>query len=468
VETVKEKRMSAADGTLMAGVSGIRGIVGRGFDPEVAADYAVAYTGRCGDGPVALARDPRESGGLIREAVIEALTGIGRTVVDLGVVPTPTLLLNAALLNVAGGIMITASHNPVEWNGLKFSQPGGGRFLSPALSMEIAGEVREGIVRKKSKAAGPGKLREDTGAAGRHKDIVASARGVNTGAVAGAGLKVVVDAGGGAASWIIPTFLEGCGVVVHPLNCDPDGGFPRPPEPVAGSLAQLGSEVVETGSDLGMALDPDGDRLALVGPDGIPAGEEVTLALAAKQVLSAVPGPVVANLSTSRMLDDVAAEAGTVCVRTPVGEINVAVGMETEDAVIGGEGNGGVIHRDVVMGRDGLTGAALILSALAEGGFDLPRLRSAIPTYSMLKYRSTLPENGAEGFRERVEELISHYPEAEPDSRDGLRLDWEDRWVHLRPSNTEPIVRVIAEAPTEDLAEKLARECAAKLDLKLE
>lgn len=476
--------MSGSAGTLMAGISGVRGIVGEGLDSGVASDYASAYATMCGEGPILLARDPRISGEMLREAVVETLTGAGRTVVDLGVVPTPTLLLNTALLKAAGGIMITASHNPIEWNGLKFADPSG-RYLAPEASKQLIAEVerirragseggqkdglrdgrRDG---QRSGAVRSGQLREDVGAAGRHRELAARARGVDTDAIAGAGLKVVVDGGGGAASWIVPSFLEGCGVQVHTLHCDPDGTFPRPPEPLPDALTDLGRAVEETGSDLGLALDPDGDRLALVGPDGAPLGEEVTLALAARQVLTAAPGPVVTNLSTSRMLDDVAKEAHTRLFRTPVGEINVAEGMLAEDAVVGGEGNGGVIHRDVVMGRDGLTAAALILSALAGSGNDLPGLRSAIPGYAMLKSRYALPDDGVAGLGRRLQELPSAYPGARADDRDGLRLDWEDRWVHIRPSNTEPIVRLISEAPTAEGARELAEGAAARMDLRSE
>ncbi len=468
--------MSVSADTLMAGVSGIRGIADRDLDSMVIEAYTSAYAARCGDGSILLARDPRPSGPVLREAIIETLLGMGRTVVDLGIVPTPTLLLNTALLKAAGGIMITASHNPIEWNGLKFADPRG-RFLAPETSLEIIAEVEillaeggdEAAMRSRSeKGAAVGKFREDMGAAGRHMELVAGARGVDTKAIEGAELAVVVDCGGGAASGIVPSFLEGCGVEVHPLYCDPDGTFPRPPEPLPPALVDLGREVVERGADLGVALDPDADRLALVGPDGEPMGEEVTLALAARRVLEVVEGPVVTNLSTSRMIDDVASGAGTALLRTPVGEINVANGMLAAGAIIGGEGNGGVIHRDVVTGRDGLTGSALILTALALSGLDLPGLRATVPSYAMLKSRYALPGGGAEELRRSLKELPARYPEAGADGRDGVRLDWADRWVHVRPSNTEPIVRIISEAPRREEARDLIEDIASTMDLNSE
>ncbi len=476
--------MADSAGKLVAGISGVRGIVDAGLDADVASAYTTAYAARCGEGPILVGRDPRASGAVIWEAVVAALLGAGRTVVDLGVVPTPTLLLNTALIRAAGGIMITASHNPIEWNGLKFADPRG-RCLAPEASLELIGDVaaggrdradtgrppagpvgRERTTEVQSGRGQQGVVREDAGAAGRHEELVAGARGVDVEAMARAGLKVVVDAGGGAAARIVPSFLEGCGVKVHRLYCDPDGSFPRPPEPLPEALSVLVRMVCETGSDIGLAFDPDGDRMALVGSDGVAMGEEMTLALAAQRVLATVPGPVVANLSTSLMLEDVARQAGTRLYRTPVGEINVVHGMLAEGAVIGGEGSGGVIHCDVVMGRDGLTASALILSALAESGGDVAGLRSAIPVYAMLKLRYAMPDGGPERLRRRLEELSSSYPEARRDDRDGLRLDWERRWVHVRPSNTEPIVRLICEAPTVDEARELADETAAGLDLR--
>lgn len=468
--------MSGSADTLMTGVSGIRGIADRDLGSTVVEAYTSAYAVRCSDGPILLARDPRPSGPVLREAIIETLLGMGRTVIDLGIIPTPTLLLNTALLKAAGGIMITASHNPIEWNGLKFADPRG-RFLAPETSLEIIAEVQKLLAeggddammgRRSLKGAAGGKFREDMGAAGRHMELAAGARGVDTKAIEKAELAVVVDCGGGAASGIVPSFLEGCGVDVHPLYCDPDGTFPRPPEPMPSALVDLGREVVEKKADLGLALDPDGDRLALVGPDGEPMGEEVTLALAARRVLEVAEGPVVVNLSTSRMIDDVASEAGTTLLRTPVGEINVANGMLAAGAIIGGEGNGGVIHRDVVTGRDGLTGSALVLTALALSGKNLPGLRGTIPSYSMLKTRYALPRGGAEELRRSLKELPSRYPEAGADGRDGIRLDWADRWVHVRPSNTEPIVRLISEAPRQQEAHDLIENIASTMNLNSE
>ncbi|MFO7768266.1 MAG: phosphoglucosamine mutase [bacterium] len=456
---------SPAGKTLMAGVSGVRGIVGAGLDPVVAADYAAAYARLCAPGPILLARDPRRSGTMIRQAVLSGLLASGRRVIDLGIVPTPTLLLNTPALEAAGGIMITASHNPVEWNGLKFADPAG-RYLAPEDSHLLIGDASSGV-RSWVRWDELGELEVDWEGGLRHTGRAAAAPGVDLEAVAGAGLVAAVDGCGGAGSEILPDFLEENGVEVHRIHCGMDGTFPRPPEPSADALGDLGAEVRDRGAHLGLALDPDADRLALVGPDGLPLGEELTLALAARQVLGVRPGPVAANLSTSRMLDDVCGEAGVELVRTPVGEINVVEGMLEASAVIGGEGNGGVIHPDVVLGRDALTASALVLSALARAGGDLETLRSGIPVYAMIKRKLPLPGEGAESFGERLREAAADFEDARVDTRDGLRVDWEDRWVHVRPSNTEPIARLIAEAPTPEEAEETGRMAAERFGMEV-
>jgi len=456
---------------LMEGVSGVRGIVDDGLDRAVVRAYATAYHRQCAPGPILIARDPRPSGRELAEAASTTLTSLGRTVVDLGVVPTPTLFLNTRLLEAAGGLMITASHNPEAWNGLKFADPAG-RYMAPADSARLIAAATS--IRSRKPAAdltgdgpsSPGKILSDDSSTLRHGALVASATGIDLPAIAAAGLTVVVDGVNGAASRSLPRFLEETGVTVHRLHCDvEDGRFPRPPEPLPSALRELGEAVVAHRADLGLGLDPDGDRLALVGPDGIPLGEEATLALAVLRVLDVVPGPVVTNLSTSRMVDDVAAGSSSRVTRTPVGEINVADGMIAEGALIGGEGNGGVIHAEVVLGRDALIGAALVLSAMAASGTDLPTLRARIPTYAMIKERLPLPQGGAEGFLKALADGAAAFEDADRDDRDGLRLDWSDRWIHIRPSNTEPVARLIAEAPSHDEVRLLADSVAGRLGL---
>ncbi|MFC1545121.1 phosphoglucosamine mutase [Gemmatimonadota bacterium] len=450
---------------LMAGVSGVRGITDSGLTPSLTAEYVSAYSAHCGEGAILLARDPRSSGEELTRVVIETLTGHGRDVILLGIVPTPTLLLNTALLKAAGGIMITASHNPVEWNGLKFADPAG-RFLSPIDTLAVIETVAEGrTADHTSRGIITGELSTDTEAGERHFARVREAAGVDVDRIGSAGFTAVVDGCGGAGSEILPFYLESHGVQVHRIHCDLDGSFPRPPEPVPEALADLCKAVVSHGADLGFALDPDGDRLAIVGPDGDPLGEESTLALAARQVLGVCPGRVSVNLSTSRMIDDVAREFGVPVTRTPVGEINVVEGMLADGSVIGGEGNGGVIHPDVVHARDALTGSFLILSAMAEQKLDLPALRSAIPSYAMHKMKYPLPESGTAVLMQQLAGLPDRFTDAAVDVRDGVRLDWSQRWVHIRPSNTEPVVRLISEAPRDEEALRQADEIASILDL---
>ena len=457
--------MGTGTGELMAGVSGVRGIVGRGLTPDVATAYATAYAAACGPGPILLARDPRGSGFMLRSAVLAALLASGRDVIDLSMVPTPTLLLSTRLLEAAGGIMITASHNPIEWNGLKFADPRG-RYLAPERSAELIEAVAAGR-RQWATAEQLGRLSFDFATPGeQHVRSVLAAPGVQPDAIRQAGLRVALDACNGAGTLIFQHFLSELGVRIHPLHVTLDGRFPRPPEPTPEALAPLGELVRTTRAHLGLALDPDADRLALVGPDGRPWGEECTLALAAYQVLSVDPGPVAANLSTSRMLDDVASAFGVEVIRTPVGEINVVEGMLTAGAVIGGEGNGGVIHPAVVLGRDALTGTALVLSLLAAAGGDAEAMRALIPAYVMIKRRYALPEGGADALRERLSELAADQGSVRVDQRDGVRLDWDDSWVHVRPSNTEPVVRLIAEARQEHRAAALVEQTAARLRLK--
>jgi phosphomannomutase len=435
------------------------------MDAAVAAAHASAFARMQGEGPIVVGRDPRAGGDLLLEAVLAGLTSAGRTAIDLGIVPTPTLILNTALLEAAGGIMITASHNPAEWNGLKFADPAG-RCLAPEASQALFDLVSSGSAEPADD--NPGTVVTDALSGRRHADRVVAAAGVDMDAVSGGDFTVVVDGVNGAGSRLIPEFLEEHGVTVHRLFCEPDGSFPRPAEPLPPALAALGEAVAGFSADLGFGLDPDGDRLALVGPDGSPAGEEVTLALSARRVLSVTSGPVVTNLSTSRMLDDVCEAAGVSLSRTPVGEINVVEGMLSCSAVIGGEGNGGVIHPEVVLGRDALAASALLLSAMAGEGVDFPTLRASIPSYAMRKERYALPAGGVESLRDHLLSTTTSFPDARVDNRDGLRMEWEDRWIHARPSNTEPIIRLISEAPSEEQATELAREVADILGIRRE
>jgi phosphomannomutase len=442
---------------LMVSVSGVRGRVGDGLTPEVIATFAAAfgaYALRRGPGrTVVLGRDSRVSGPMFSRAAAAALQSVGCDVVEVGVAPTPTVQLAVEHLGAAGGLAVTASHNPVEWNALKFIGPSG-MFLDGGEGAEMRALLEGEIPR--AGWDGLGSVREDHGAVDRHLEKILAIPYLDVERIRARRFRVALDCVRGAGGTIFPRLLEALGCEVHAIHLETDGRFPREPEPVAENLGELEALVRSTGADLGLATDPDVDRLSLVSEEGRAIGEDYTLALAATLVLAHRPGPVVTNLSTSRLLDDVAAAAGVPLVRAPVGEINVARRMQEENAPIGGEGNGGVILPDVHLTRDAPVAAALVLQLLAERGEPLGALAAAIGRYEIVKEKVARPAAPLDAV---YDALAERFPEAEADRQDGLRLAWgaERKWAHLRPSGTEPIVRVICEAPTRAEAEALVR-----------
>ena len=436
---------------LIVSVSGIRGIVGQGLTPEAALAFAAALGTATGGGRIVLSRDGRPSGAMLRHAVLAGLLGVGCEVQDLGVTPTPTCGLAVRRLQAAGGIQITASHNPAEWNGLKLFGPEG-RVLPAAEGHKIKERFESGTFRHVPWRE-LGTLAECRQALDWHRDRVLEL--VDVPRIRARQLKTLVDANGGAGGPLARKLLEAlqANPVCH--ACDADGSFLHEPEPVAGNLRAIGPLVPEHGADIGFVLDPDADRLALIDETGRYIGEELTLALAVRYRLTHERGPVVINMSTSRVNEDIARQFGCPCHRTAVGEANVVDKMRDAAAVIGGEGNGGVIDPRVGWVRDPFIGMGLILNLLAESGKKLSDLVAGLPAYSIVKDKVTID-------RERLPSLFAaltkRWPEARADRLDGLRLDWSDRWVHVRPSNTEPIVRVIAEAPQQAAAEQLCRE----------
>jgi phosphomannomutase len=455
------------DPRLMISVSGVRGRVGFGLNPEVAARYAAAFGGwalaaRKGDGPrtVVLGRDSRVSGPLFHQVARAALESVGADVIDLGLTTTPTIQMAVEHHHAAGGIGITASHNPIEWNALKFIGPSG-LFLSASEGAAMRSLIEDGIPYATWDQLG--KTHFDGEAIARHLEAVLKLPFINVGAIRARGFRVAYDACRGAGGAVIPHLLELLGCEVHEINIQADGRFPRPPEPVAENLGELEKLVKDTGAQVGFATDPDVDRLAVVSDEGIAIGEDYTLALACRAVLRHRKGLVVTNLSTSRVVDDAAADYGQRVIRAPVGEVNVAIRMRDEKAVIGGEGNGGVILPELHLGRDAPLGVALLLQLMLEDSRPISKIVAASPRYAILKDKIDLP-NAPLG--EVYKALREAFPEALADTQDGLRLAWPDRWVHIRPSGTEPIVRVIAEAPTRDEAGMLVRrgrELLAKL-----
>jgi phosphomannomutase len=430
----------ASTGVLMFSVSGARGVVGHGLDSETACRLAAAFGTRFGPGRVVVGRDTRPSGAMLFHAVAAGLSGTGCDVLDLGVATTPTVQILVEEEQAAGGIIVTASHNPSEWNALKFVSPRGD-FLERDASQGLQQTFREGAFRWRRD--GFGRVVVRPGADDVHLARVLALPLLQTDRIAARGFEVVVDCVNGAASAIAPRLLSALGCRVTVVHGTPDGRFPRGPEPVAKNLRDLSQAVRHSGAHVGFALDPDGDRLALVAAGGAPLGEEMTLALAADLVLSHTPGPVVANVSSSRLIDDVAARYGVTAHRSPVGEANVVSAMRATGAVVGGEGNGGVILPRAHYGRDALVGMALVLELMAERQADLADIAGALPSYVIDKavVRGVEPDMDALAAALRQE-----FTGATIDQTDGLKFLWEDAWVHVRRSGTEPVVRIIAES----------------------
>lgn len=449
---------------LVISVSGIRGIVGQALTPEVVATYAAAHgataRARTGISSIVLGRDARVSGPFLAAAAEAGLRSVGCDVLDVGMACTPTILLAVEDEAAAGGIALTASHNPAPWNALKLASARG-MFLTPAEGAEVLGLVDEGRI-PRAAWDGAGDRRDLEGVTERHVARILDDPLVDVAAVRGRRFRVVLDTCAGAGSLPSVPLLERLGVAVEGLHLEPTGRFPRDPEPTAANLSELAGRVRETGADLGLAIDPDGDRLALVDERGEPLGEDLTLALVADYVLGRRKGPVVTNLSTSQVVDRVAESHDVTVRRTAVGEVNVALGMIEAESPIGGEGNGGVIYPALHRTRDAPVGVALLLSHLARADQPLSALAAAFPSYSIVKAKISLDRIDGDALLDRAERELAA---DRVDRVDGLKLLWPARqeWLHLRKSGTEPVVRLIAEAPDRAAAERLldrARELA--------
>lgn len=460
-------------GELIVSASGIRGIVDHGLDAATARRYGAAYGeylselhGASRSGRVLLGRDSRASGAALADAVAAGLTGVGWDVGDLGIVPTPTALLAVQEDDRArGGVVVTASHNPAEWNGLKLASAAG-EFIEPSGGRDVQARFESSATRNEPTEAGSGgraasrrvrgRRREVGGAIDRHLERILTLPLLSPGVIGERRLRVALDCVRGAGGLILPALLERLGSEVVGIHLEPDGRFPRDPEPIAANLDELAQLVRETGADLGMAVDPDVDRLALVDERGVPVGEDWTLALAVELVLAKRSGPVVTNLSSSQCIEDAAVRGGGALYRAPVGEANVARLMAEVGAMIGGEGNGGVMLPDLHLTRDAPLAAALILQLLSERNESLGELIGALPSYSVVKHKAPRPEAPLDVVYGRLESEARRGSEV--DRQDGLRLSWPARgeWLHVRPSGTEPIVRVIAEAPEIVAAESLS------------
>lgn len=432
-------------------ISGLRGVIGNGLDPEYLTRFAAAVGTMCGGGTIVLSRDGRSTGEVVRHAVVAGLTATGCKVLDAGIATTPTCGVLVQHHQAAGGIQITASHNPIQWNGLKpfsplgsvFDRPTGERLLQLLESGQFnyVGWDKLGAVEVLPDPAGP--------------HIERALRLVDVPAIRARKFKVVLDCNHGSGAVSTPRLLEQLGCEVTVLGGTADGRFEHVPEPLKENLTGLSEAVRRCGADAGFAQDPDADRLAIVDNQGRYIGEELTLALCADWVLSRTPGPFVVNGSTSRINADIAAKHGCEFHRSWVGEANVVAMMREKNAILGGEGNGGVIEPKVGFVRDSFVSMAYVLDGLAHGTRSLGEWADSLPAYTIVKDKIECP-------RERVDAactaLQAAFGDATATSGDGLRLDWNDRWVQVRASNTEPIIRVISEAPDDRLAKTLCQQ----------
>lgn len=458
----------ASNGTLIASISGIRGIVGDGLDPGVLVSYAGAFGTWCRqradktDRPprVVVGRDARMSGPVCAGIVIATLQSAGCTVVDVGMSTTPTVEMAVLAEEAVGGIVLSASHNPPEWNALKLLNEKG-EFLTPEEGEAVNARADAGDVEYVAADALGARRKADY--LDHHIEEILALDLIDADAIAGADFSVVVDGINSVGAIALPRLLQRLGVrqeQVTLLNGEPHGRFAHPAEPLPEHLTGLTEAVTEAGADLGVAVDPDADRLALVDNQGRYVSEELTQVVAADFVWRHREGPFVTNLSSSRAIDDIADRHGQSVYRSAVGEIHVVQKMRAVDAVLGGEGNGGVILPDLHYGRDALVGTALVLQHLAEQDTSLAAVHDDLPHYAIVKDK--LPLDGLDADR-LLREMAERYADQDIATVDGLKINLDRRWVHLRTSNTEPVLRIYGEAPSKDEAEALVEEFKGEL-----
>lgn len=434
----------------MVSISGIRGIVGESFTPPVIQKFAAAFGLTMGK-KIVVGRDSRVTGKMVENIVIGTLQSIGCDVVSVGIAPTPTIQLAVENLHADGGIAVTASHNPVEWNALKLIGPDG-LFLDETQGKEVISLAEDlQIDYKDWQSIGEYEVYEN--AIDDHKNAIYALPFINIEALRERKFRVALDCVNGAGSLFFPEFLQSLGCEVVQINTTPNGIFPHTPEPLPENLEELMSVTRSSDVDIAFATDPDSDRLAIISEKGEPLVEEYTLALAVNFILSHKPGTVVTNVSTTLAVDDIAHKYGAQVVRSKVGEIHVAKRMRELNAVIGGEGNGGVILPDVHLGRDAPIAAAIALQHLLEFGGTISSLHQSLPQYAMAKKKVEIGSAQPDAVLEKIKE---NHRDEQFDFTDGVKILREKSWVHLRKSNTEPIIRVYAEAETREQAESLA------------
>lgn len=456
--------------TLIKSISGIRGTIGGqpgdGLTPIDAVQFAAAYgtwlQKRFGQQrlKVVVGRDARLSGEMISQLVTNTLTGLGIDVIQLGLSTTPTVEMAVPELKANGGIILTASHNPKQWNALKLLNEKG-EFISGAEGEELM-KIAEAGAFHFAEVDNLGTVTNDNGAIERHIDAILALPDVDAAAIAKADFSVVVDAVNSTGGIAVPALLKRLGVTkVTELYCDPTGHFPHNPEPLPEHLTDLSAKIRETGAQVGITVDPDVDRLALVCEDGSMFGEEYTLVAVADYILSRRKGATVSNLSSTRALRDITEEVGAEYHAAAVGEVNVVEKMKAVNAVIGGEGNGGIIFPDLHYGRDSLVGIALFLTHLANKGVSMTALRASYPNYEMAKKKIELtPGIDTDGI---LRTMADRYKNEEVDTTDGVKIYIGKEWVHLRKSNTEPIIRIYTESKDAQAASDLADRIIAEI-----
>ncbi|WP_268224018.1 phosphoglucosamine mutase [Sinomicrobium oceani] len=457
--------------TLIKSISGIRGTIGGvpgdNLTPIDTVKFAAAYGTWLKEEnrgkeklKVVIGRDARISGEMIQGLVIQTLTGLGIDIVKLDLSTTPTVEVAVPLEHADGGIILTASHNPKQWNALKLLNHKG-EFLNAAQGariLELAVEEKFDF----TDVDHLGKVTRNEAYIDIHIDEVLKLPLVNAKAIKSAGFHVVVDGVNSTGGIAIPRLLERLGVHVTPLYCEPNGHFPHNPEPLKEHLTDISELVVKKKADFGIVVDPDVDRLAFISEDGEMFGEEYTLVACADYVLSKTPGNTVSNMSSSRALRDIAGKHGGSYQASAVGEVNVVALMKDTEAIIGGEGNGGIIYPELHYGRDALVGVVLFLSLLAEKNIKVSELRASYPSYFMSKKKIELtPQIDVDAILKGMEEK---YRGEELSTIDGVKIDFAENWVHLRKSNTEPIIRVYTEAKSQEEANALADKIISEIE----
>ena len=434
--------------TLKISISGVRGVVGDSLTPALLVRFAQAFGTYVGSGTIVIGRDTRTSGEMVKQSVVAGLLSSGCAVLDVGVCPVPTVQLMVRQRGAHGGIAITASHNPAEWNALKFVGPDG-LFLGGGQAREMLDIYHQGEYTKVA-GAEMRTVEEVEGATDLHVETILDA--LDRLPVAARRPRVVIDSCNGAGSVVAPRLLEALGAEVVRVNTTPDGSFPRPAEPLPENLTDLCAKVREVGADVGFAQDMDADRLAVVNERGEPVGEDYTLVLATLYALGLRRGPVVANLSTTSALAAAAERFGCQLYESKIGEVNVTDEMRRVGAVIGGEGNGGVIYPRVNFARDSLVGMALVLHLRSATGQTVSQIMDSLPPFRMVKEKMPCPSHK---IKDVLKAILRDYADHPMDTRDGVKVTVPGGWFLVRGSNTEPIVRVVAEAETEEKARRI-------------